>query len=140
VIAEAKARKLPVLDATCPLGVQGSRPEPPLCAQGRALILIGHAGHPEVEARSARSTSRASGLDGAGVQTLPLSPETPAAYVTQTTLSVDDTRNIIAALRTRFSDRGPTRRIVLAHTSLKRVRKAAMMFRVSSTLSVVWVT
>jgi 4-hydroxy-3-methylbut-2-enyl diphosphate reductase len=105
VIAEAAARNLPVLDATCPLVTKVHVQSRRYVAQGRTLILIGHAGHPEVEGTIGQvdapvhlvSTER-------DVQTLSIPPATPVAYVTQTTLSVDDTRNIIAALRSRFSD------------------------------------
>src|SRR6266481_3765468 len=72
-------------------------------AQGRVLILVGHAGHPEVEGTLGQ-------IDGPvvlvqseqDVAALDISPDTPVAYVTQTTLSVDDTRGIIAALERRY--------------------------------------
>jgi 4-hydroxy-3-methylbut-2-enyl diphosphate reductase len=105
VIAEAAARNLPVLDATCPLVTKVHVQSRRYVAQGRTLILIGHAGHPEVEGTIGQveapvhlvSTEK-------DVHTLSIPPATPVAYVTQTTLSVDDTRNIIAALRSRFAD------------------------------------
>ena len=105
VVKEAERRRLPVLDATCPLvskvHAQGKR----YAAQGRALILIGHAGHPEVEGTMGQVGAAVHLVSTeADVAALPLSIETPAAYVTQTTLSVDDTRAVIAALKTRFRD------------------------------------
>ena len=105
VVKEAERRRLPVLDATCPLvskvHAQGKR----YAAQGRALILIGHAGHPEVEGTMGQVGATVHLVSTeADVAALPLSIETPAAYVTQTTLSVDDTRAVIAALKTRFRD------------------------------------
>jgi len=102
---DAEARGLPVIDATCPLvskvHSQGRR----YVASGRTLVLIGHAGHPEVEGTLGQ-------IDGPvhlvgtpeEVEALPLAADAPIAYITQTTLSVDDTRAIIAALKARFTD------------------------------------
>jgi len=105
VEADAKARGLRVLNATCPLvtkvHIQGRQ----YAASGRVVILIGHAGHPEVEGTMDQ-------IDGPvllvqnerEVASLDISDSTPVAYVTQTTLSVDDTRNVIAALHRRFKN------------------------------------
>jgi 4-hydroxy-3-methylbut-2-enyl diphosphate reductase len=105
VVAEAKSRGLPVLDATCPLvskvHTQGKR----YVARGRKLILIGHAGHPEVEGTMGQVGAPVyliSTVEDVARLDLPL--DTPLSYVTQTTLSVDDTRGVIDALRGRFSD------------------------------------
>lgn len=100
VIAEAKPRGLPVIDATCPLVTkvydQARRYE----AQGRQLILIGHAGHAEVVGTMGQSNGPSLLVSSEeDVERLDLPPETPVAYVTLTTLSVDDTRCVIAALR-----------------------------------------
>ncbi|SJZ82644.1 4-hydroxy-3-methylbut-2-enyl diphosphate reductase [Enhydrobacter aerosaccus] len=105
IIDEAVSRGLPVLDATCPLvsrvHLQGKR----YVARGRALILIGHAGHPEVEGTMGQVEAPVHLVSTVeDVAQLPLSPDTPAAYVTQTTLSVDDTRGVIAALHEKFRD------------------------------------
>jgi 4-hydroxy-3-methylbut-2-enyl diphosphate reductase len=102
---DAKLRKLPVLDATCPLvtkvHLQGNR----YVAKGRALILIGHAGHPEVIGTMGQINAPVHLVQSeADIATLPLERNTPVAYVTQTTLSIDDTQNIIAALKKHFSD------------------------------------
>ena len=105
VVDEARARNLPTLDATCPLVTKVHNQGRRYVAQGRSLVLIGHAGHPEVEGTLGQ-------IDGpthlvqseADVAALPLPDDAPIAYVTQTTLSVDDTRSIIAALQRRFSD------------------------------------
>jgi 4-hydroxy-3-methylbut-2-enyl diphosphate reductase len=101
----ARIRDLPVLDATCPLvakvHAQGKR----YVSQGRTLVLIGHAGHPEVEGTMGRIPARVHLVqDEAEVAALDIPIDAPIAYVTQTTLSVDDTRGIIAALQARFSD------------------------------------
>jgi 4-hydroxy-3-methylbut-2-en-1-yl diphosphate reductase len=102
---DAQARGLDVLDATCPLvtkvHVQGRQ----YVAAGRTLILIGHAGHPEVEGTIGQIPGKVLLVQSeAEVATLELPDDTPLAYVTQTTLSVDDTRGIIDALMRRFSD------------------------------------
>jgi len=105
VVSEARTRALPVLDATCPLvskvHAQGKR----YVAQGRRLILIGHAGHPEVEGTMGQvGVPVALVSSEADVAALDIPLDTPAAYVTQTTLSIDDTRNIIDALKARFTN------------------------------------
>jgi 4-hydroxy-3-methylbut-2-en-1-yl diphosphate reductase len=101
----AAERQLPVLDATCPLvskvHAQGRR----YVRAGRTLVLIGHAGHPEVEGTVGQIDAPVH-LVGtvADVESLDLPLDAPIAYITQTTLSVDDTRVVIAALNARFSD------------------------------------
>jgi 4-hydroxy-3-methylbut-2-enyl diphosphate reductase len=102
---DAAARQLIVHDATCPLVAKVHKQSRRYIAQGRALILIGHAGHPEVEGTMGQ-------IDGPvtlvqtkeDVDGLNLAIDAPIAYVTQTTLSVDDTKDIIAALHERFGD------------------------------------
>jgi 4-hydroxy-3-methylbut-2-enyl diphosphate reductase len=105
VVKEAKARGLPVLDATCPLVSKVHAQGKHYVARGRTLVLIGHAGHPEVEGTMGQVPGTvhlvASEKD---VAALELPTDTPLAYVTQTTLSVDDTKTVIAALKARFSD------------------------------------
>jgi len=101
----AEERDLDVLDATCPLvtkvHVQGRQ----YVAQGRTLILIGHAGHPEVEGTIGQIPGTVLLVQSeADVQKLDLPLDAPLAYVTQTTLSVDDTRGIIDTLLNRFTD------------------------------------
>jgi 4-hydroxy-3-methylbut-2-enyl diphosphate reductase len=102
---DAEQRGLDVLDATCPLvtkvHVQGRQ----YVAAGRTLILIGHAGHPEVEGTIGQIPGKVLLVQSeAEVAHLDLPLDTPLAYVTQTTLSVDDTRGIIDALLRRFTD------------------------------------
>jgi 4-hydroxy-3-methylbut-2-enyl diphosphate reductase len=101
----AEARGLHVLNATCPLvtkvHVQGRQ----YAASGRVVILIGHAGHPEVEGTMGQIEGRVLLVqDEREAEQLDLPNDTPVAYVTQTTLSVDDTRGVIAALQRRFTD------------------------------------
>jgi len=105
VADEARMRALKVVDATCPLvakvHAQGQR----YVAQGRVVVLVGHAGHPEVEGTMGRIPGPVILVQTQEeVDALDLPPDTPIAYVTQTTLSVDDTRTIIAALERRFHD------------------------------------
>ena len=105
VTDEARRRGLPTLDATCPLVAKVHAQSRRYAAQGRTLVLIGHAGHPEVEGTLGQIDGNVHLLQTeADVGVLPLPPDAPIAYVTQTTLSVDDTRSIIAALEHRFSD------------------------------------
>ncbi|MEM8827235.1 MAG: 4-hydroxy-3-methylbut-2-enyl diphosphate reductase [Pseudomonadota bacterium] len=102
---EAAARGLPVIDATCPFVAKVHAQGRHYVDAGRTLVLIGHAGHQEVIGTVGQ-------VDGpvhivgslADVAALALPDDTPIAYVTQTTLSVDDTRTIIAALEARFPD------------------------------------
>jgi 4-hydroxy-3-methylbut-2-enyl diphosphate reductase len=102
---DAEHRGLSVLDATCPLvskvHMQGQR----YVDQGRTVILIGHAGHPEVEGTMGQLTAPVHLIQSIlDVQRLDIPVDAPLAYITQTTLSVDDTKAVIAALRARFSN------------------------------------
>src|SRR3954471_19591994 len=102
---EAAARNLPVLNATCPLVTKVHNQGKRYVGQGRQLILIGHAGHPEVEGTMGQIPSPVILVQNeADVAALALPADTPVAYVTQTTLSVDDTQDIIAALQKKFSN------------------------------------
>jgi len=102
---EAATRDLPVLNATCPLVTKVHNQGKRYVGQGRKLILIGHAGHPEVEGTMGQIPAPVTLVQNEKeVDELDISPDTPVAYVTQTTLSVDDTKGIIAALQRRFSD------------------------------------
>lgn len=105
----AKLRDLPVIDATCPLVTKVHKEAQRYEAEGRELILIGHAGHPEVEGTMGRVKQKTH-LIASAKEVAALQVEQPEnlAYVTQTTLSVDDTRSIIDALKERFpSIKGP---------------------------------
>src|SRR5215813_1565605 len=105
VVKTAQDRGLPVLDATCPLVSKVHNQGKRYVAQGRTLVLIGHAGHPEVEGTMGQIDAPVHLVQTeADVERLDIPVDRPVAYVTQTTLSVDDTRGIIAALEKRFSD------------------------------------
>ncbi len=101
----AETRALPVIDATCPLvtkvHLQGKR----YVSQGRIVILVGHAGHPEVEGTMGQIPGPVHLVQTEeDISNLPIPADAPVAYVTQTTLSIDDTRGIIDAIKRRFSN------------------------------------
>jgi 4-hydroxy-3-methylbut-2-en-1-yl diphosphate reductase len=102
---EAKRRGLHVLNATCPLVSKVHAQGRHYVRQGRTLILIGHAGHPEVLGTLGQITGPVLLIQTErDIDTIDLPRDTPIAYVTQTTLSIDDTRDIIDALYRRFDD------------------------------------
>jgi 4-hydroxy-3-methylbut-2-enyl diphosphate reductase len=105
VVKTAQDRGLPVLDATCPLVSKVHNQGKRYVAHGRRVILIGHAGHPEVEGTMGQVGAPVTLVQHeSDVAELDIPPETPVAYITQTTLSIDDTKGIIVALKKRFSD------------------------------------
>ena len=105
VETEAKERGLRVLNATCPLVSKVHAQGRHYLRSGRTVVLIGHKGHPEVEGTLGQIPGPVLLVQTeADVEALNLPEDTPIAYVTQTTLSVDDTRGIIAALFRRFKD------------------------------------
>jgi 4-hydroxy-3-methylbut-2-en-1-yl diphosphate reductase len=104
VPAEAENRKLLYVDATCPLVSKVHRQAERQIEKNRHIIFVGHAGHPEVigtmgQVEPGQMTLVETVED---VATLPFGPEDELAYLTQTTLSVDDTADIIAALDEKF--------------------------------------
>src|SRR3984893_3461091 len=99
----AEDRTLPVIDATCPLVSKVHSEGQRYAAQGREIILIGHAGHPEIEGTMGRINGKVHLISRAEeVVGLTVGDPTKLAFITQTTLSVDDTRAVIDALRDRF--------------------------------------
>ncbi len=99
----ARERALPVIDATCPLVAKVHGEGRRYAAQGREIVLIGHEGHAEVEGTIGQIPATVHLVQTAeDVATLTPNAPDALAYVTQTTLSVDDTRHIIAALKQRF--------------------------------------
>ncbi len=104
---EAKTRGLTVFDATCPLVTKVHMEVQRYAREGRDVVLIGHAGHPEVEGTMGRFDASSGGaihlIESIGdVQAVQVRNPASLAFVTQTTLSVDDTAGIVAALRVRF--------------------------------------
>ena len=107
---EAQKREMFFIDATCPLVSKVHREAERHSAQGRQIILIGHAGHPEVEGTMGQlpegSVLLVETVDD--VAALDVQDESNLAYCTQTTLSVDDTADIVAALQNKFPEiKGP---------------------------------
>lgn len=103
VEAEAQRRSLPYIDAACPLVTKVHRQGQAHADKGQEVVLIGHAGHPEVEGTLGRihgTTHLVGNIDD--VAALDVRSPDKLAYVTQTTLSVDDTKGIIDALKARF--------------------------------------
>ena len=105
VVKDAQARGLPVLDATCPLVSKVHNQGKRYVAHGRDLILIGQAGYPEVEGTMGKVGAPVTLVQSeAEVEKMTIPTDTPVAYITQTTLSIDDTKGIILALKRRFKD------------------------------------
>ncbi|HVS17538.1 MAG TPA: 4-hydroxy-3-methylbut-2-enyl diphosphate reductase [Planctomycetota bacterium] len=109
VVATGRERGLRVIDATCPLVTKVHLQAQAYEREGREVILVGHPGHPEVEGTRGRIRGRVHVLSTLEeVRTLAVDDPERLSYVTQTTLSVDDTREVIDALVARFpSIRGP---------------------------------
>ncbi len=104
---EAEKRQLQVFDATCPLVTKVHLEVVKYANEGREVILIGHAGHPEVEGTMGRYDTSAGGRillieTAEDVDTVEVNDPSRLAFVSQTTLSVDDTREIITGLQKRF--------------------------------------
>lgn len=100
---EAKRRGFRVFDATCPLVTKVHREVGGMRAAGKTIIMIGHAGHPEVEGTMGQVEDGIRLVETcADVEKLPEVPGETLAYVTQTTISADDSREVIEALRSRF--------------------------------------
>jgi 4-hydroxy-3-methylbut-2-enyl diphosphate reductase len=128
VPVEAERRHLLAIDATCPLVSKVHREAEHHFAQGRRVILIGHGGHPEVVGTMGQLPPGAVLLveRAADVAALAVAAEEELAYVTQTTLSVDDTLAVVAALKARFPGiSGPKRDdICYATTNRQQAVKA----------------
>lgn len=140
---EAERRHLRVFDATCPLVTKVHREVTRHHANGYQCILIGHAGHPEVEGTIGQIDSGIYLVEKPeDVGKLDLGDIKKLAYVTQTTLSIDDTANVIAALKLRYPNiQGPRKDDICYATqnrqdAVKRLsEKCDMVFVVGSTNS-----
>ena len=105
VVEEASARGLKVFDATCPLVTKVHVEVARMRKEGREIVMIGHKGHPEVEGTMGQSADGMYLVETvADAQRLEVRSPTRLAYVTQTTLSVDDAAQVVAALQERFPD------------------------------------
>lgn len=100
---DAAARGLHVFDATCPLVTKVHVEVSKMRAEGCEIVMIGHRGHPEVEGTMGQASTGMVLVESVGdVGKLQIADPSRLAYVTQTTLSVDETREIVAALKARF--------------------------------------
>lgn len=103
---EARERKLQVFDATCPLVTKVHIEVHHHAAEQREIVFIGHAGHPEVEGTMGQYTNPRGGIylveSPEDVSKLEVKDPSNLAYVTQTTLSIDDTQAVVDALKSRF--------------------------------------
>jgi 4-hydroxy-3-methylbut-2-enyl diphosphate reductase len=103
VVEQARERTLRVIDATCPLVTKVHLQAQRYHREGREVIIIGHPGHPEVEGTQGQITDRVHVLSTVEeVERLHVADPDRVSYVTQTTLSIDDTREVIDALERRF--------------------------------------
>ena len=131
---EAKRRSLQVFDATCPLVTKVHMEVMRYSREGRECILIGHEGHPEVEGTMGQYDNRNGGEiylveDDEDVARLQVKNPDALAYVTQTTLSMDDTAKVIDALREKFpSIQGPRKNDICYATTNRQdaVRQLAL--------------
>jgi 4-hydroxy-3-methylbut-2-en-1-yl diphosphate reductase len=105
VRANAAARKLQVIDATCPLVTKVHLEAKRFARSGRKIVLVGHAGHEEIEGTSGEAPDGTVVVESAAdLDALDFDADEPLAYLTQTTLSVDDTLGVVEELRSRFND------------------------------------
>jgi 4-hydroxy-3-methylbut-2-enyl diphosphate reductase len=122
---EARQRTLSVFDATCPLVTKVHMEVQRYAREGRDVILIGHAGHPEVEGTMGRFDASFGGRillveNTADAAALAVRDPQRLAFVTQTTLSVDDTAEIVATLRGRFPELATPRREDICYATQNR--------------------
>ena len=139
VYEEAKSRHLHVLDATCPLGQRVHMSAKHHHLSGRHVILIGHAGHTEVEGHLGQLPKGSMTLirNADDIQKLSFPEEMPLAYITQTTLSVSETKDIIENLRARFPGiQGPARGDLCYATGNRQGAVASLCDQVQSLLVV----
>ena len=125
VEAEARRRQLTVFDATCPLVTKVHMEVQRYARDGLDVILIGHAGHPEVDGTMGRFDTSFGGrmhlvASVAEVERLQVPDPQRLAFVTQTTLSVDDTADVVAALRRRFPQLATPRREDICYATQNR--------------------
>jgi 4-hydroxy-3-methylbut-2-enyl diphosphate reductase len=118
---EAQRRGLRVFDATCPLVTKVHVEVAKMRAQGREIIMIGHKGHPEVEGTMGQVDSGIHLVETVeDVARLQVQDSNMLAYVTQTTLSLDDARAIITALKERFAQIAEPKRADICYATQNR--------------------
>jgi 4-hydroxy-3-methylbut-2-enyl diphosphate reductase len=139
VPAEARSRQMLYLDATCPLvskvHVEAGRHHD----AGREIVLIGHAGHPEVVGTMGQLPEGAVTLLETEADARAFTPKDPAnlAFVTQTTLSVDDTASVVAALRERFPMIAAPHKEDICYATTNRQEAVKRLAEVSDVLLVI---
>ncbi|WP_237214523.1 4-hydroxy-3-methylbut-2-enyl diphosphate reductase [Falsiroseomonas oryziterrae] len=140
VVSEAMRRRLFTLDATCPLVTKVHREAERHHRQGRHILLIGHAGHPEVVGTMGQLPVGAVTLVEDAAQAAAVQPPAgvPLAWTSQTTLSVDDTAEIVAVLAARFPGlAGPAKEDICYATSNRQAAVKAVVARGASLVVVV---
>jgi len=139
---EAESRQLQVFDATCPLVTKVHIEVVKYAKEGREVILIGHAGHPEVEGTMGRYDTQWGGRillieNPDEVGTLKVDDPEKLAFVSQTTLSVDDTQDIIDQLKQRFPDISAPRKDDICYATQNRQDAVKTLCRDADLLLVV---
>ncbi len=124
----AATRNLEVIDATCPLVTKVHLEAKRFARGGRKIVLVGHQGHEEIEGTSGEAPENTFVIESVeDVKNLPVDPDEPVSYLTQTTLSVDDTLNVVEALRERFTDiEGPQKDDICYATQNRQVAVKAI--------------
>ncbi|MGP1607894.1 MAG: 4-hydroxy-3-methylbut-2-enyl diphosphate reductase [Moraxella sp.] len=139
---EALRRDLMVFDATCPLVTKVHIEVGKFAKSGMDAILIGHAGHPEVEGTMGRFDTRFGGRihlveDVEDVANLPLNEHSKTAFVTQTTLSIDDTATVINALKDKFPQINAPRKDDICYATQNRQDAVKSLAKVCQVVLVV---
>jgi 4-hydroxy-3-methylbut-2-enyl diphosphate reductase len=140
VTSEALRRRLVTLDATCPLVTKVHREAERHHARGRHILLVGHAGHPEVVGTTGQLPEGGVTLVESVAQALTVQPPegVPLAWTSQTTLSVDDTAEIVAVLADRFPGLvGPAKEDICYATSNRQAAVKALVARGAEVVVVV---
>ena len=130
---EADARHLKVFDATCPLVTKVHVEVAKMRREGKEIVMIGHQGHPEVEGTMGQIEGENKGMylveTEADVEKIPVKDADNLAYVTQTTLSVDDAARIVDALKLRFPEiTGPKKDDICYATQNRQDAESACLF------------
>jgi 4-hydroxy-3-methylbut-2-enyl diphosphate reductase len=128
VVANANARNLRVIDATCPLVTKVHLEAKRFVRGGRKIVLVGHEGHEEIEGTAGEAPEHTHVIESVEqIGRLGIDPNEPVAYLTQTTLSVDDTLEVVEGLRDRFTDlQGPHRNDICYATQNRQVAVKAI--------------
>ena len=125
---EAKARGLRIFDSTCPLVTKVHIEVEKMRRDGREIIMIGHEGHPEVEGTMGQTEDGMHLVETvADVENLTVQNPDLVSYVTQTTLSIDDTRDVIAALKNKFPNISEPKKADICYATTNRQEAVKFM-------------